>query len=126
MKIKTWSIHFQIALAADPFNCELRTEEAAYAHAFNDALLMEEWSRIEAVMESDGTLLTNDQVAAGFVKHYEDFLGQAGHTGVFNMDGLFRNVLDNETAVHMVRAVSVNEVKEAMFSMGNDKSPGPD
>ncbi|GKC39565.1 RNA-directed DNA polymerase, eukaryota, reverse transcriptase zinc-binding domain protein [Tanacetum coccineum] len=110
----------QIALVADPFNCELRTEEAAYVHAFNDALLMEEqflkqkskikWlklgdsnnayfhkavknsisrSRIEAVMESDGTLLTNDQVATGFVKHYEDFLGQAGHTSVFNMDRLF-------------------------------------
>ncbi|GKD71866.1 hypothetical protein Tco_1325956, partial [Tanacetum coccineum] len=115
----------QIALDSDPFNCELRTEEAAYVHAFNDALLMEErflkqksnidWlklgdsntayfhkavkscisrSRIEAVIDSNGMLLTNDQVADGFVKHYEAFLGQTGHTGVFNMDGLFRNVLD--------------------------------
>ncbi|GKA66743.1 putative RNA-directed DNA polymerase, partial [Tanacetum coccineum] len=80
------------------------------AHAiFKFPIRIQDPSRIEAVMESDGTLLTNDQVAAGFVKHYEDFLGQAGHTGVFNMDGLFRNVLDNETVVHMVRAVSVNE-----------------
>ncbi|GJS45093.1 protein LAZ1 [Tanacetum coccineum] len=66
-------------------------------------------SRIEAIMDSNGTLLTNDQVTDGFVKHYEAFLGQTGHTGVFNMDGLFQNVLDNETALHMLRAISVNE-----------------
>ncbi|GKA68734.1 hypothetical protein Tco_0768651, partial [Tanacetum coccineum] len=147
----------QIALDADPFNCELWTEEAAYVNAFNDALLMEErflkqkakieWlklgdsnttyfhkavksrvsrNRIEAVLDSNGTLLSNDQVADGFVKHYEALLGHTDHVGVFNTDGLFPNVLDNETAWHMVRIVSVNEVKKAMFSMGNDKSSRPD
>nr|GEX84452.1 hypothetical protein [Tanacetum cinerariifolium] len=83
-------------------------------------------NRIEAVMDSNGTLLTNDQVVNGFVKHYEAFLGQAGHTGTFNMEGLCRNVLDPYMALAMVRAVSVNEIKDAIFSMGNAKSPGPD
>ncbi|GJY12395.1 hypothetical protein Tco_0381704 [Tanacetum coccineum] len=136
---------------------ELRLEEAAYLHAFNDALLMEErflkqkskieWlnlgdsntayfhkavksrisrNRVEAVLDSNGALLTNDQVAVGFVKYYEEFLDQAGHTDVVNIDGLFHNVLDSVTALHMVRDVSANEVKEVMFSLGNDKSPGPD
>ncbi|GKF45219.1 hypothetical protein Tco_0131771, partial [Tanacetum coccineum] len=32
----------QTSLDSDPFNSELRLEGAAYLHAFNDALLMEE------------------------------------------------------------------------------------
>nr|GEW26937.1 hypothetical protein [Tanacetum cinerariifolium] len=60
------------------------------------------------------------------MKHYEAFLGQAGHTGTFNMEGLCWNVLDPDIALAMVQVVSVNEVKEAIFFMGNDKSPGPD
>nr|GEU58370.1 hypothetical protein [Tanacetum cinerariifolium] len=55
-------------------------------------------SRIDVVIDSNGTLFANDHVAEAFVNHYETFLGQ----------------------------LSSSEVKEAMFSMGNDKSPGPD
>ncbi|GJR11185.1 ribonuclease H-like domain-containing protein [Tanacetum coccineum] len=91
----------QTSLDSDPFNSKIRLEEAAYLHAFNDALLMEErflkqkfkieWlklgdsnttyfhkavksrisrNRVEAVLDSNGALLTNDQVTVGFVKHY--------------------------------------------------------
>ncbi|GJT03655.1 hypothetical protein Tco_0838117 [Tanacetum coccineum] len=41
-------------------------------------------------------------------------------------NSLFHSKLDEETAHDMVRMVNDQEVKEAMFSMGNDKSPGPD
>ncbi|GJR19030.1 putative reverse transcriptase domain, reverse transcriptase zinc-binding domain protein [Tanacetum coccineum] len=58
--------------------------------------------------------------------HYEVFLGQEGHTSALNSQGLFEQILDNAMADDMIRNVSDNEIKEAMFSMGNDKSPGPD
>ncbi|GJY00053.1 hypothetical protein Tco_0357071 [Tanacetum coccineum] len=49
-------------------------------------------NRIEAILDSNGTLLADDQDANGerFVKYYETFLGQTGHTGSFNMEGLCR------------------------------------
>nr|GEY02021.1 hypothetical protein [Tanacetum cinerariifolium] len=42
------------------------------------------------------------------------------------MDGIFLNTLEVGAALNMVRAVTAQEVKEAIFSMGNDKSPRPD
>ncbi|GKF08021.1 reverse transcriptase domain-containing protein, partial [Tanacetum coccineum] len=77
-------------------------------------------------MDSNGVMLADGSVADGFVNHYESFLGQPGHTSEFNMDGLFLNTLEARAALNMVRAVTVQEVKEAIFSMENDKSPGPD
>ncbi|GKC26645.1 hypothetical protein Tco_1033939, partial [Tanacetum coccineum] len=117
----------QSDLDLDPFNVILREEEAAYVLAFNEALVMEErflkqkakikWlrvgdsnsdyfhkavkgrisrSRIDAISTTDGTLFEADQVPVAFVNHYTAFLGQH------------------------------REVKDVIFSMGNDKSPGPD
>nr|GEY83628.1 putative reverse transcriptase domain, reverse transcriptase zinc-binding domain protein [Tanacetum cinerariifolium] len=54
------------------------------------------------------------------------FLGQADVANVFNDTNLFNTCLDEQTALNMVRSVSDREVKEALFSMGDDKSPGPD
>ncbi|GJS62818.1 hypothetical protein Tco_0677382 [Tanacetum coccineum] len=83
-------------------------------------------SRIDVVMDSNGTLFANDQVANAFVNHYTAFLGQPCPTGVFNLEGLFLNTLDDAAALNMVHPISAKEVKEALFSMGNDKSPSPD
>ncbi|GKG17073.1 hypothetical protein Tco_0362030, partial [Tanacetum coccineum] len=38
---------------------------------------------------------------------------------------LFPTRLNDSEALNMVRDISSQEVKSAMFSMGNDKSPGP-
>nr|GFC92323.1 methylenetetrahydrofolate reductase 1 [Tanacetum cinerariifolium] len=54
------------------------------------------------------------------------FLGQADVANVFNDTNLFNTCLDKQNALNMVRSVSDREVKEALFSMGDDKSPGPD
>ncbi|GKB31316.1 hypothetical protein Tco_0870717 [Tanacetum coccineum] len=61
-----------------------------------------------------------------FVNHYEVFLGQPGSTTGFNDNDLFRNRLEGNEALEMTRTVIRNEVKCALFSMGNEKSPGPD
>ncbi|GKE06786.1 reverse transcriptase domain-containing protein [Tanacetum coccineum] len=83
-------------------------------------------SRINVVTDSAGTIYENDCVVEAFVSHYEVFLGHEGVTSPLNFQGLYDQVLDNEAAVDMIREVCDNEIKEALFSMGNDKSPGPD
>ncbi|GJR80252.1 putative RNA-directed DNA polymerase [Tanacetum coccineum] len=83
-------------------------------------------SRIDVVADSEGILYENDQVADAFVSHYNVFLGQEGMPSCFNYQGLFHKSLESDVAEDMIREVCAKEIKEAMFSMGNDKSPGPD
>nr|GEX42583.1 hypothetical protein [Tanacetum cinerariifolium] len=64
-------------------------------------------------------------VPSAFVAHYEAFLGQSGSTTPFN-DDIIMTKLDNDLSLDMIKNVTVKEVKDAMFSIGNDKSPGPD
>ncbi|GJY41443.1 hypothetical protein Tco_0428713 [Tanacetum coccineum] len=73
-----------------------------------------------------GLVFVNEAVPNIFVSHYEMFLGLAGETQGFNDFNLFKTCLNEQVATNMVRNVTPQEVKEALFSMGDDKSPGPD
>ncbi|GKE52717.1 hypothetical protein Tco_1487873, partial [Tanacetum coccineum] len=56
----------------------------------------------------------------------EQNAAQKGATTEFDTNNLFSTRLDANEALDMVRVVSSQEVKSAMFSMGSDKSPGLD
>nr|GFA71333.1 hypothetical protein [Tanacetum cinerariifolium] len=147
----------QSSLDKDPFNLNLREQEATCVVDFNQALIVEEkffkqkakilWlkeedsisayfhktvkkrlsrSRIDVVMNGDGVIFANETVPNAFVSHYEMFLGQAGISNGFDDSNLFKVCLNDQDALHMVRSVTDREVKDAIFSMGDDKSPGPD
>ncbi|GJZ55694.1 hypothetical protein Tco_0610887 [Tanacetum coccineum] len=83
-------------------------------------------SRIDAVTNSEGVVFENDMVPNAFVAHLESFLGLAGETRGFNVINLFNSCLNEQEANDMVRNVTAQEVKEAFFSIGDDKSHGPD
>ncbi|GJY25818.1 RNA-directed DNA polymerase, eukaryota, reverse transcriptase zinc-binding domain protein [Tanacetum coccineum] len=83
-------------------------------------------SRIDVVTNSDGMVFENENAASAFVSHYEAFLGQSGTTCGLNDNDLFHVILDQNVAIDMIRNVTRQEVKNALFSMGNDKAPGPD
>ncbi|GJY66563.1 reverse transcriptase domain-containing protein [Tanacetum coccineum] len=83
-------------------------------------------SRIDVVTCADGTIVENEKVTEAFVSHYEQFLGLPGTTSAFDTNDLFHTRLDEVNARDMVRIISRQEVKDALFSMGNEKSPGPD
>nr|GEX31622.1 hypothetical protein [Tanacetum cinerariifolium] len=83
-------------------------------------------SRIGVITDINGGVFQNDDVAKAFINHYEVFLGQAGATTAFVTNNLFSTRLDANEALDMVRVVSSQEVKSAMYSMGNDKLSGSD
>nr|GEW43072.1 putative reverse transcriptase domain, reverse transcriptase zinc-binding domain protein [Tanacetum cinerariifolium] len=82
-------------------------------------------SRIDTVTNSEGVVFDNNTVHVAFVKHYEMFLGQEGETSNFNYANLFNVRLNDQESQNMVREISNQEVKDAVFSIGDDKSPGP-
>ncbi|XP_022007434.1 uncharacterized protein LOC110906639 [Helianthus annuus] len=83
-------------------------------------------SRIEVIKDSDGNLYEGDTVFHPFVKHYERFFGSQGDTSLTPAPDLFSKRLSPQVAQHMIRQVSPEEVKRAMFGIGIDKAPGPD
>ncbi|GKC33961.1 hypothetical protein Tco_1046345 [Tanacetum coccineum] len=83
-------------------------------------------SRIDTTTNAEGLVFVNEAVSNIFVSHYEMFLGLDGETQGFNDSNLFKTCLNEQVATNMVRNVTPQEVKEALFSMGDDKSLGPD
>ncbi|GJV69428.1 hypothetical protein Tco_1484937 [Tanacetum coccineum] len=74
----------------------------------------------------DGTLVDGNLVPLAFINHYTEFLGQPGMTSQFDSNDLFCKRLSNEAASFMIREVSDKEIKVALFSLGDNKAPGPD
>nr|GEW24783.1 hypothetical protein [Tanacetum cinerariifolium] len=118
----------QTCLDADPYNSSLREEEAVAVVAFNEALIMEE-KFLKQKVKVDW-LREGDSNSAYFHKAVKSRTSRSRIDVVASVDGtLFENdkaKLEDNTALHMVRTVSRQEVKDALFSMGNDKAPGPD
>ncbi|GKF18807.1 putative RNA-directed DNA polymerase, eukaryota, reverse transcriptase zinc-binding domain protein [Tanacetum coccineum] len=83
-------------------------------------------SRIDTVTNADGVQVEGDQVPLVFVSHYTTFFGNQGDSLPLNSNDLFTNKPDSIVAHNMIRNVSSQEVKEALFFMGDDKSLGPD
>ncbi|GKF56709.1 hypothetical protein Tco_0167049 [Tanacetum coccineum] len=81
---------------------------------------------IDVVTDLARDVVTNDGVPAAFVSRYEAFLGQQGSCFLFDSQELFLNRLDSNQALDMIKNVTAKEVKDVIFSMGNDKSPGLD
>ncbi|GJV63641.1 hypothetical protein Tco_1474469 [Tanacetum coccineum] len=100
----------QICLDANPFNVALRENEATAVVAFNDALIMEDRSRIDVVICADGTTVDNEKVVDAFVSHYEQFLGLPGNTSPFYTTNLFSTRLTDDHARDMIRVISRHEI----------------
>ncbi|GJV37057.1 sodium/hydrogen exchanger 6 [Tanacetum coccineum] len=83
-------------------------------------------NRIKMVSDASNNLYDGNQVPDAFVNHYNQFLGAEGVTIPLDDHDLFTRVLDDAKADFMVREVSNDEVKSVIFSMGDDRAPGPD
>ncbi|GKC16808.1 RNA-directed DNA polymerase, eukaryota, reverse transcriptase zinc-binding domain protein [Tanacetum coccineum] len=96
-----------------------------YTKAVKDELAMENGNRVESIYKEKGNRFEGDQVADQFVKHFEYFLGTSLPVDPINAN-IFTNTLSMTEAGYMVRDVSEDEIKHALFDIDGDKSPGPD
>ncbi|GKD63866.1 reverse transcriptase domain-containing protein [Tanacetum coccineum] len=82
-------------------------------------------NRIEMVRDASNIIYEGNVVVGAFVSHYENFLGIEGSSTPHTNQNLFSHVLESQKSEFMVREDTDNEIKEAIFSMGDDKAPGP-
>ncbi|GJX33003.1 RNA-directed DNA polymerase, eukaryota, reverse transcriptase zinc-binding domain protein [Tanacetum coccineum] len=92
----------QTKIDVDPYNTDLRSDESRCLKEYGD------------------------DVPKQFMKDFQEFLGNATHVKDVDLSNLIQKKLSNEAANYMVRDVSDDEIKSAMFQIENNKAPGPD
>nr|XP_043625591.1 uncharacterized protein LOC122597015 [Erigeron canadensis] len=115
---------FRKSIDLEPASASLRDMESVCLKRFQEAVLDEE-SFLKQKSKVDW-LATGGNVSKALVQHYETFLGKERDVSLQPALDLFINVLDRQTALNMIRDVSDEEIKEAMFSISDIKAPGPD
>ena len=84
-------------------------------------------SRIDHVEDLEGNFFSGSDVGEQFLSHFEKVLGRKMDVVAISDPGnLFVNKLSDLDADFMVRPISDEEIKCALFSMEDDKAPGPD
>ncbi|GKC10522.1 hypothetical protein Tco_1007304, partial [Tanacetum coccineum] len=83
-------------------------------------------SHIEVILNSDNVEVSGPSVPSVFVSHYEMFIGSNMSCVDLNIDGLFQNKVSRMSYLDMVRKILNDEIKIAMFDIGDDRAPGPD
>nr|GEX36878.1 RNA-directed DNA polymerase, eukaryota, reverse transcriptase zinc-binding domain protein [Tanacetum cinerariifolium] len=84
-------------------------------------------NRIDAVCDENGKRFEGSDVAEQFVMHFQKFLGESKEVKKINdIEILMQNKLSIEDAAFMIREVSDEEIKCAMFKIKDNKAPGPD
>nr|GEV96376.1 hypothetical protein [Tanacetum cinerariifolium] len=120
----------QQCLDKDLSNTALREEEIIYASAFKDAALDEEkvlQQKTKITWLKDGDFNSSDEIANIFVSHFMSFLGtQDVVYKVEDADSLFTKRLDADAALDLIKPVDDKEIKEALFSIDDNKASGLD
>lgn len=84
-------------------------------------------NRIEVIEDEQGNRFEGVWVAEQFVKHFQKFLGSSVPViKMTELQNLFHNKLTEAEATDMIREVSNEEIKAAMFQIDDNKAPGPD
>ncbi|KAJ9535959.1 hypothetical protein OSB04_un000877 [Centaurea solstitialis] len=82
---------------------------------------------IHSVCNAAGEYVFDDDVAMAFIDHFMSIIGTKDLQVIPEMsDSLFQNRLSMGNSIHMIRVVQDSEIRDALFSIGNDKAPGSD
>ncbi|KAJ9535204.1 hypothetical protein OSB04_un001715 [Centaurea solstitialis] len=83
--------------------------------------------QIHSVRKTDGSFVFDDEVPVAFVDNLKVLLGTRDEDLVPEMPShLFVNTLPIGDALHMIRPIEDADIRNAIFSIGNDKAPGSD
>ncbi|GKB35806.1 protein LAZ1 [Tanacetum coccineum] len=80
-------------------------------------------SRIDVITTSDNVEVTGNHVPNVFASHYMDFLGS---DMICDTPNVFQNKVSNMANENMMKPVTNEEIKRAMFGIRDDKALGPD
>ncbi|GJU75163.1 protein LAZ1 [Tanacetum coccineum] len=83
-------------------------------------------SHIVNILDANGVEVTSHCVLDVFVTHYEQFLGSSMPCVDLDVADLFSHQVSNASNCQMVRDISNEEIKAAMFDISDDRAPGPD
>ncbi|XP_052623926.1 uncharacterized protein LOC128134194 [Lactuca sativa] len=79
------------------------------------------------VLDEDGRWVKGNSMKEKFVNHFKNFLGCEDDTDLSILNEIsFHNKLDRNVAMNMIRVVTDDEVKVAMFDIADNHAPGPD
>ncbi|VFQ73366.1 unnamed protein product [Cuscuta campestris] len=77
--------------------------------------------------EHGGITTSLEEIAGLFTDYYKELFGSNPGVAPLNREVFQEGLLISpEQALNLVKDVHIAEVKEALFSIGNDKAPGPD
>nr|GEY86361.1 hypothetical protein [Tanacetum cinerariifolium] len=83
--------------------------------------------RISYVEDMEGNPFHGNSVGDQFVSHFKSVLGKCSKVfPIKDPSGLFLRKLSGPDALYMVRRVSDEEIKMALFDIDGNKAPGPD
>ncbi|KAK4384619.1 hypothetical protein Sango_3042800 [Sesamum angolense] len=86
--------------------------------------------RLFQISDSDGLVQTDPNIISSiFVSYFQDLLGGDRAERALDLHYLrpwARHILTEEEAYALIRPVTVDDVKTAMFDIEEDKAPGPD
>ncbi|GJV56808.1 RNA-directed DNA polymerase, eukaryota, reverse transcriptase zinc-binding domain protein [Tanacetum coccineum] len=83
-------------------------------------------SRVDEIWGTNNVRYDGDQVPTQFSNHFMSFLGPQKDKKCLDLDAkIFKNKIDQQDACDMIRKVSKDEIKEAMFSIDDNKAPRP-
>ncbi|XP_022019022.1 uncharacterized protein LOC110919053 [Helianthus annuus] len=110
----------QKQVEAHPFDAAIQSSETICLRDFKSAVYDEECF-LKQKSKYEGV-----DVAAALLNHYSAFMGTEDKVARLDDADLFVNVLQQNVAETMVRQVTDDEVKQAMFSISENKAPGLD
>ncbi|GJZ76220.1 RNA-directed DNA polymerase, eukaryota, reverse transcriptase zinc-binding domain protein [Tanacetum coccineum] len=83
-------------------------------------------NRIESVYDDYGNVFYNDDMAAKFVEHFQNFFGKCDKVYPIEDHGnLFTKKIDLVTAMELIKPVFDEEIKMALFDIDDNKASGP-
>ncbi|KAJ9536677.1 hypothetical protein OSB04_un000150 [Centaurea solstitialis] len=84
-------------------------------------------NHISSICDMNGNFAYGDDVGIAFIDHLKSFMGKRDETlQPFLPVSCFQHQLSLAEANFMIRPITDEEIKMAMFSIGNDKAPGSD
>ncbi|GJX36852.1 RNA-directed DNA polymerase, eukaryota, reverse transcriptase zinc-binding domain protein [Tanacetum coccineum] len=115
----------QTLVDSQPHNTQFKEAVVVILKEYHEAVINEEKLLFQKAKVEN--MVEGDDVAKQFVEHYKEFLGHEKQVDdISSMQGIFTKTLSVEEALYMVREVTNNEIKTAMFDIRDNKASGPD